>query len=393
MTGALEGLKVLDFTTLLPGPYATMIIADMGADVLKIVSGTRPDLVAYAPPCIPGTDLAAAYAHLGRGKRSMALNLKDARAVKIVHQLIMDYDIIIEQFRPGVMAKFGLDYQSLKEINPSLIYCSLTGYGQTGPLRDKPGHDINFLARSGVMSYSGRKQKGPALMGIQIADISSGSNNAIIGILAAVICRSRTGRGQHIDISMTDGMIALNAMFGANFLVDGEEPVRESTMINGGSLYDFYETRDGGYISVGSLEHQFFAAFCQTIKCPELIPEGIYPLEINRIKEQIRDVIKSKTRDEWVEIFRDVDACVEPVLSLSEALNDDHTKERALVVDVKLPDGRSVKQLANPIKFSETPPEYGEVGVPAGLHTEEVLLELGYTEGEIEDFRKTELFS
>ena len=230
-------------------------------------------------------------------------------------------------------------------------------------------------------------------MGIQIADVSSGSNNAIIGILSAVICRSRTGRGQHIDISMTDGMIALNAMFGANFLVDGEEPVRESTMINGGSLYDFYETGDGGYISVGSLEHQFFTAFCQTINCPDLIPEGIYPLEIYRIKEQIRDVIKSKTRDEWIEIFRDVDACVEPVLSVSEALNDDHAKERALVVDVKLPDGRSVKQLANPIKFSETPPEYGEVGVPAGLHTEEVLHELGYKEGEIEDFRKTGLFS
>jgi alpha-methylacyl-CoA racemase len=392
MAGPLEGLKVLDFTTLLPGPYATMTLADMGADVLRIISGTRPDVVAYIPPFIPGMHLSSAYAYLGRGKRCMTLNLKDPRALPIVHRLIADYDILIEQFRPGVMTKFGLDYQSLKIINPSLLYCSLTGYGQTGPFRDRAGHDINYLARSGVMSYSGKKETGPALMGIQIADIASGSNNAIIGILSAVHCRNRTGKGQHIDVSMTDGMIALNAMYGANFLVDGEDPLRENTLLNGGSFYDFYETKDGQYISVGSLEPQFFAAFCHVIKCPDLIPGGIAPSDIRRIKQRIREIFKTRNRDEWTEAFRKVEACVEPVLSLSEALSDAHAIDRGMVVEVDLPNEGSVRQLASPIKFSETSPEYGMAGVPDGMHTKAVLLELGYTEAEIEDFKKTGLF-
>jgi crotonobetainyl-CoA:carnitine CoA-transferase CaiB-like acyl-CoA transferase len=393
MSGPLEGLKILDFTTLLPGPCATMTLADMGADVLRIVSGARPDMVAFFPPVIPGTDLSAIYAYLGRGKRCMTLNLKDHRATRIVHRLIADYDIVIEQFRPGIMAKFGLDYQSLKTINPSLIYCSLTGYGQTGPLRDRAGHDINYLARSGVMSYSGKRETGPTLMGIQIADIASGSNNAIVGILSAVHCRNRTGKGQHIDVSMTDGMIALNAMYGANFLVDGEQPTREDVMLNGGSLYDFYETKDGGYMSVGSIEPQFFAAFCRTIDCPELIPGGIAPSDIEKAKRRIGEAFKTKTRDEWIEIFSRADACVEPVLSLSEVFGDVHVRERELVAEVKLPEGKSVRQLAGPIKFSETPQAYGYAGVPAGTHTRDVLLEIGYTEADIEAFEKTGLFS
>lgn len=392
MSGPLQGLKILDFTTLLPGPYATMALSDMGADVLRIVSRSRPDVVAYIPPYVPGTEMSAAFTYLGRGKRCMTMNLKDSRAVRIVHQLIADFDILIEQFRPGVMAKFGLDYLRLKKVNPSLIYCSLTGYGQTGPLRDRAGHDINYLARSGIMSYSGKRESGPSLTGMQIADIASGSNNAIIGILAAVVCRHKTGKGQHIDISMTDGMIAFNAMYGANFLVDGQDPVREKTLLNGGSLYDFYETKDGEYLSVGSIEPQFFAAFCKTINCPDLIPGGIEPPDIATVKQHVREIIKTKTRDEWMEEFRKVDACVEPVLSLSEALKDIHERERGMVVEVGLPDGSKVRQLGSPIKFSETPPEYKNACAPPGIHTKEVLLQLGYSKEEIDEFEKTGMF-
>jgi len=392
MPGPLQGLKVLDFTTLLPGPYATMMLADMGADVLRIVSGTRPDVLAYFPPFIPGTDLSSAYAYLGRGKRCMTLNLKDSRAVRIVHRLIASYDILIEQFRPGVMEKFGLDYQSLKVVNPAVIYCSITGYGQTGPLRNRAGHDINYLARSGVMSYSGRRETGPALTGIQIADIASGSYNAIVGMLSAVICRKETGKGQQIDISMADGMIAFNAIAAAAFLIDGEDPGPEGTILNGGSLYDFYETKDGFYISVGSIEPQFFAAFCRTINCPELIPGGIAPPDIMQAKQKVRKTIKSRTREDWMDLFSQVDACVEPVLSLSEALNDNHTTERGLVVEIDLPGGGSVRQPGNPIKFSGTPQEYKKAGVTAGMNNREVLLELGYRDEEIEEFEKSGLF-
>jgi len=243
------------------------------------------------------------------------------------------------------------------------------------------------------MSYSGKEETGPSLTGMQIADVASGSNNAVIGILAAVVHRDRTGNGQHIDISMTDGMIAFNAMFGAGFLVDGQDLARENTLLNGGSLYDFYETKDGQYISFGGLEPQFFAAFCETINMPELIPGGVQPKDGVNIKKRVREIFKTKTRDEWTELFKKVDACCEPVLSLTEALNDPYAIERGMVVEVNLPDGKKVRQLASPIKFSETIPEYNNAGTPPGIHTKKVLLELGYREEEIGAFEKTGLFS
>jgi alpha-methylacyl-CoA racemase len=393
MSGPLAGLKILDFTTLLPGPFATMNLADLGADVLRVISGSRPDMASFAPPFLKGTDISFTVPFMQRGKRSMTLNLKDPRAVHVIHQLISSYDILIEQFRPGVMAKFGLDYESLKTLNPGIIYCSVTGYGQDSPLKKKAGHDINYLARSGLMSYSGRKESGPSLMGMQIADIASGSYNAIIGILAAVVSRNGSGQGQHIDISMTDGSIAFNAMVGGAYLVDNVEPEREGFFLNGGSLYDFYETGDGKYLSFGGLEPQFFADFCRAIDRPDLISGGVAPQNIDEVKEDVRAIMRSKTMDQWLSIFENYDACVEPVLSLSEALNDPHTKKRNLVVELDLPWGGTMKQIANPIKFSGTPQEYKKAGVPAGTHTREILGELGYTEDEMNEFEKEGLFN
>ena len=393
MAGALNGLKVLDFTTLLPGPYATMVLADLGADVLRIVSGSRPDLVDFFPPLVPGTKLSAASTQLGRNKHCMALNLKDPRAISIVHQLLVDYDIVIEQFRPGVMGKLGLDYESLKKINPAIIYCSITGYGQTGPMRDRAGHDMNYIARSGIMSYSGKKESGPCLVGMQIADIASGSNHAVIGILAAVISRKETGVGQFIDISMTDGMIAFNAMYGAGFLVDGKNPGREGTLLNGGSIYDYYETKDGQYVSFGGLEPQFFTNFFNTINRPDLIPGGVFPKGVKKVKDEIREIMLTKTKDEWVEIFSRTDACFEPVMTMSEVFNDALAIERGMLVEVPLSNGGAVKQVASPIQFSATPQEYKWAGVTAGTHTKEILSSIGYMEDQINDFERTGLFS
>jgi len=395
MPGTLEGLKVLDFTTLLPGPYATMCLADLGADVLRVVSGSRPDLVEFFPPFIPGTKISAASAQLGRNKRCMTLNLKDPRAIEIIHRLVADYDIVIEQFRPGVMAKFKLDYDSLKAVNPAVIYCSITGYGQTGPMKTRAGHDMNYIARSGIASYTGKKETGPSLVGMQIADVASGSNNAVIGILASVIYRNSTGKGQFIDISMTDGMIAFNAMYGSGFLVEGKDLDFEEILLNGGSLYDYYETKDGRYISCGGLEPQFFKNFCETINRPDLIPGGVSPENIEKVKQEIREIILTKTMDEWMALFNATDACVEPVMTLSEMFNDSLAKERGMVVELPLPDGGKVKQLANPIKFSEAQPVYKSIGVTlaSGTHTKEVFRELGYTDSEIEEFEKTGLFS
>jgi alpha-methylacyl-CoA racemase len=395
MTGALEGLKILDFSTLVPGPYATMCLADLGADVLRIKSGTRPDVVDYLPPFLPGTELSAVSAQLSRNKEVMTLNLKDPRAVDLIHQLISEYDIIIEQFRPGVMAKLNLDYESLKKVNPRLIYCSLTGYGQTGPMRDRAGHDINYIAMSGVASYSGKKESGPPLIGIQVADIASGSNNAIIGILSAVIYRERTGNGQHIDVSMTDGMIAFNSfMQGASYLVNGKDIGMEENLLNGGSLYDYYETQDGRYLGFGGVEPQFFKAFCQTIGRPELSAGGVEPENVTQIKEEISEILKTKTLNEWMDLFNATDACVEPVLSLGEVLEGPLVQERGMVVEVPGPNGTKVKQIGNPIKFSESKPQYRHAGIPLSeANTKEVMKNLGYSQVEIDEFGKTGLFS
>lgn len=394
MAGALEGLKILDFTTLLPGPYATMMLADMGAEVLRIVSASRSDIIDTLPPFFPGTKMSAASAQLGRNKKLLTLNLKHENAKKIIYKLVEEYDIVIEQFRPGVMARLGLDYESLKKVNPRLIYCSLTGYGQTGPWRDRAGHDINYIALSGIASYSGTKKAGPSLFGMQIADVAAGSNNTIIGILAAVIYRQNTGKGQYVDISMNDGMLAFNALVGASYLMDGREIGREEFFLNGGSLYDYYKTKDGQYMSFGGLEPHFFKAFCETIGREDLIPGGCVRQDAAAVKEEIREIIKTKTRDEWVEVFKNIDACFEPVLSVGEAFSSEHVIEREMVVEVPSPDGHTVKQIGCPIKFSETPPKYRHIGKPvANPDTREVLLSLGYTEAEIEQFAQDGLFS
>ena len=303
MNGALGNLKILDFSTLLPGPYASLLLADMGAKVIKISSSSRPDIVADYPPFVDGTNLSANQAWLGRNKKNLFLNLKNPKAIDIVKELIMEYDIILEQFRPGVMDKLGLGYEELKKINPKLIYCSLTGYGQTGLLSQNAGHDINYLARSGNMAHAGKENIGPVLTNMQIADVCAGSMNSVVGILAAVNYRNMTGEGQYIDISMYDGLIPFNAMDGAGFLVSGEEPKREKQRLNGGCIYDFYETKDGEYLSVGCLEPQFWREFCILIDREEYIEGSVFPEDIDNVKEDIRNIIKSKTRDEWMDIF------------------------------------------------------------------------------------------
>ena len=384
--GSLDDLKILDFSTLLPGPYATLMLADMGAEVLKISSASRPDIVLDYPPFIGDTGVSASQAWLGRNKKTMFLNLKTGEGKAVVKELVKEYDIVLEQFRPGVMEKLGFGYEDLKAVNPKLIYCSLTGYGQTGPLRDAAGHDINYMSRSGIISQAGRRESGPSLMNFQIADIAVGSMNSVIGILAAVNYRKNTGKGQYIDVAMMDGCVPFNSLDGAGFLVSGKEPKREGERLNGGCIYDFYETKDGEYLSVGSLEPQFWSRFCTAIGREDLIEGTVYPPNIDEVKAEIRGILKTKTRDEWVEVFSHYDACVQPVLNLKEALlEDEQVKEREMVVDVKLPlhEDVSVKQLATAVKLSECPCEYKFAGYPTGYHTKEVIEQLGMDYAEL----------
>ena len=224
--GALDGYKVLDFTTLLPGPYATMTLADLGAEVLKVSGRGKYDLVVNWPPVIEGAKVTGAQAWLGRNKKTIFLNLKKPAAVEAVKKLVMEYDIVVEQFRPGVMDKLGVGYEELRKVNPRLIYCAITGYGQNGPFAMKAGHDINYLSRAGIAWAAGRKAGGPGLYNFQIADVAGGSMNAVSSILAAIIYRERTGEGQFIDVSMQDSVIPFNSMDGASYFAGGPMPTQ-----------------------------------------------------------------------------------------------------------------------------------------------------------------------
>lgn len=393
--GALEGLKILDFSTLLPGPFASLMLADQGAQVLKISAASRKDLVAEYPPFLEGGDTSANQAWLGRNKRTMFLNLKTPQGVEIVKKLVREYDIVLEQFRPGVMDQLGVGYEALKQENPRLIYCALTGYGQTGPMAKTAGHDINYLSRSGNMSFAGRQDTGPVLTNMQIADVAVGSLHSVVGILAAVYYREKTGLGQFVDVSMYDGLIPFNGMDGAAFLASGVEPKREGERLNGGCLYDFYETKDGEYLSVGALEPQFWRAFCLCIHRPDFIEKTVFPEEVDTVKDEVRHILKQKTRRQWEEIFRGKDVCVEPVLSLREALLEDpHCRARNMVVPVPLPlsPQRTVLQLGSPMKLSACPIEYRHAGYPLGYHTTEVLEHLGYSSREMMDMRGRGVF-
>ncbi|MCJ1880407.1 CaiB/BaiF CoA transferase family protein [Pseudomonas nitroreducens] len=383
MNGPLASLKILDFSTLLPGPFASLLLADMGAEVLRVESPTRMDLVRVLPPHVDGTS--ASHAYLNRNKRCIALDLKQAEAVEVVKQLVQEYDIVLEQFRPGVMDKLGVGYEALKAINPKLIYVSITGYGQTGPLRDRAGHDINYLALAGVASYTGRRESGPLPLGVQLADIAGGSLHGVMGLLAAVIHRQQTGEGQQVDVSMTDCAFSLHGMAGAGYLAAGVEPEMEGLALNGGSFYDYYRTRDGRWFSVGSLEPQFMQQFCTAIGRPELAARGLSPKpeEQQSLKREIAIEFEKQDFTHWQERFAALDACVEPMLSLAEAVEHPQLRERGVVTQVPNGKGGAQRQVACPIRFSAGLPEPRHIGAALGAHTTQVMAELGYTDEQV----------
>lgn len=391
MLGPLASLKVLDFSTLLPGPFASLLLADMGAEVLRIESPTRMDLLRVLPPHDHG--VSASHAYLNRNKRSLALDLKQPEALEVIKQLLADYDIVLEQFRPGVMERLGLGYEALKAINPRLIYVSITGYGQTGPYKDRAGHDINYLALAGLASYTGRADSGPLPLGMQVADVAGGSLHGVIGLLAAVIARQQSGVGQHLDVSMTDCAFSLNAMTGAGYLACGVEPGREDQMLNGGSFYDYYRSRDGRWLSVGSLEPGFMKQLCTALGLEELSVLGLspQPAQQKKLKEALKTEFEKHDFAELCSLFAELDACVEPVLSLGEAVRHPQLKARELVTEVPRGDGSTQPQMACPLKFSDGLPEPRHVGASLGQHTDEVLAELGFSAQRIEALRRAQV--
>ena len=389
---ALSNLKILDFSTLVPGPFATMMLADLGANVLRVESPTRPDMIRAMGPFSDGTS--TAHAVLNRSKRSIGLDLKNPAAVAMVKKLVASYDIIVEQFRPGVMDRLGVGFETLREINPKLIYCSITGYGQTGPNRDRAGHDNNYLSLSGLNGYSGRDSNRTPIMGMPLADLAGGSLHSVVGILAAVNQRTQTGRGQHVDISMTDAIFGMSSMFGSHFLAGNQEPKSGTTTLNGGTFYDYYLTADGRNLSIGSLEPQFFNQLCVTLGLESFIDLGSKSdaESQQKFKQLLEATIVTKSLADWVDIFKDKDACVEPVLTLAEACESEQIKQRDLIVSVDTYDGAVQNQIGTAIKLSDSPSKYGLGGCPLGYHNQSVMEELDMSEHEMDAATKSGMF-
>lgn len=337
--GPLTGLKILDFSTLLPGPFATMMLADLGADVLHVEAPGKRDVVKDLKPILESGN-SASYEQLNRGKKTISIDLKSDEGKAKVHELLGQYDIVVEQFRPGVMERLGFGYEQLKTAHPALIYCSITGYGQTGPLAAHAGHDINYLALTGIANAMRRDGEKPVASAMQIADLGGGALHAVIGILTAYIERLRTGVGRHLDISMFDAALSLHPLFGPMQLATNEDIAPEAEELNGGSFYDYYETSDSRYIAVGSLELKFQQRLAELLEIPDWFEQSI-----DAQKALLTAAFQQKTFAQWQQLLvNESELCVTPVLTFLEATKQPHAQARGLVTGV---------QVNSPLHFTE----------------------------------------
>jgi crotonobetainyl-CoA:carnitine CoA-transferase CaiB-like acyl-CoA transferase len=384
MNGPLHGVRILDLTRLLPGNYCTLLLSDLGADVLKIEEPGRGDYIRWAPPLVEGEG--AIHRSLNRGKRSVTLNLKAAAGADLLRRLARHADVLIESFRPGVMAQFGLGYEALSETNQRLVYCALTGYGQDGPYRDRAGHDINFTGYAGILHATGTPEGPPVVPSVQIGDFGGGMA-AAVGILACLDEARRTGRGRLVDVSMMDVAASWAAVLMSWYLATGSPPERGKMPLSGGlACYRIYRARDGRHLAVGALEPQFWRTLCESLGLPELVHDQFAgPERQEEIAARLQEAFSRRERDEWVIALGDLDACVGPVNDVAEALSDPQLTHRGQLAEA---DGRRVG--AGPaVKVSGHDPRTLTPAPALGEHTEEVLSNLGSSLEEIEKLRSS----
>ncbi len=332
--GPLSDLRVLDLSRLLPGPYASLVLADLGADVVKIEDPNGGDYMRWSPP-LQG-DTSALFLALNRGKRSMALDLKRASDRSVFLSLVKVADVVLESFRPGVMAKLGIGWDDLSSINPRVVLCSISGYGQQGPLRERAGHDLNYLALSGVLTLLGARGEAPAHPNAQFADIGGGALTALVGMLAALHERERTGRGRWVDTSMTEGVMGTAAAELGPFLSGATPPLSRGDGALSGELpcYGIYRTSDDRYLSVGALEPKFWSGFCRALGRPDLETCGLESGERGQAaRDAVACVLQTQTLAHWTAHFASYDVCVEPVLSADEVARHPLHLERGTFFD------------------------------------------------------------
>jgi alpha-methylacyl-CoA racemase len=393
MTPPLHGVRVLDLSRLLPGGFCSLLLADFGADVLKVEDTGMGDYVRWAPPHYAGAEASASSAlflSLNRNKRSIRIDLKTEEGREVLLRLVRDADVLLESFRPGVLDRLGVGYERLRGENPGLVYCAITGYGQDGPYRDRSGHDMNYLGLVGLLGLTGERNGPPVQPAGQIADLGGGALMAALGILVALRERDRSGEGQLVDISMADGALSWLAMVAARALAEGRTPRRGELELAGGlACYRPYHCADG-WVTLGALEPKFWRAFCRGVGREDLVEHHLAPAGSDSHRD-VEAIFATRTREQWQAFASEHDCCLEPVLELDEALNSELMRAREMVVELDQPGAEpAVRLLGLPVKLSRTPGDPVRAPGPSlGQDTDLVLASVGYTPEEIAALKET----
>lgn len=384
----LQDILVLDLTRLLPGPLCSLMLADLGATIYKIEPPEGGDYTRWYPPI--RNQMSGGFAALNRNKRSLVLDLKSTEGVEVVRRMISRVDVLLEGFRPGVMQRLGLDYETLHTQHPRLIYGSISGYGQDGPLAHRAGHDINYLARTGVLSLLGQADGPPVVPGIQIADVTGGSWMGVSHVLAALFHREKTGEGCHCDIAMSEGLLPFLTMELGQMAAGGETPRRGQTLLGGGvPCYGVYRCRDGKYLAVGALEPKFWSQLTTALERPDLTAQGLLLNEDGEpARTALAHIFLSRDRDEWVHLLTPLDACVEPVLDLDEVFTDPQALARSYFVTHEHPTEGTFSLPRSPFRMSNIPSPPHEPAPLLGQHGRDILQEFGFSTQDIESLIK-----
>ncbi|HLA47122.1 MAG TPA: CaiB/BaiF CoA-transferase family protein [Thermoplasmata archaeon] len=387
MTLPLEGLVVVDLTRLLPGPFATQLFADLGAEVIKVEDPLMGDYMRFVPPTVGETSYP--FLMVNRNKKSVAVNLKDPDGQAILHKLVARADVFVEQFRAGVAERLGADPETLRRVNPKLVYCTFEGFGRSGPYAGRPAHDIDFGALSGILGVTGVDDGRPVIPGVPVADLAAGYN-AAFSILAALRQRDRTGRGTHVDVAIFDTAVSLMVLNLAHYLSTGEAPVPGEALVTGlWPFYNVYETKDRRWLSIGAVESKFWERLVRLLGLPELA-ENQFPDEAGRRKtiSAFQEIFRSKTLAEWRAILGAEDLPWAPVQTVSEVVRDPQVRERGMLLDADLGRVGTFKVVGHPAHHEGVPRTASGFVAAKGEHTEEVLRSLGYSESEIARLRK-----
>lgn len=380
----LEGIRVLDLSRLIPGPYCSLLLADMGAEVIKVEDPKGGDHGREVRPFIGA--VGSRFLLLNRNKKSVALNLKDPTGRKVFLQMADKADVILESFRPGTMAKFSLEYEDIRAVNPGIVYCSISAFGQDGPYRDIVGHDVNVLGISGLLDITGVRGGQPIIPGVTIADNAAAMFSAM-GILAALLARGKTGQGRFLDISMLDSVMSWLFDSAQYQFAQGRTPGKSEGRLWGGvANYGVYETKDGRYITLGSLEPKFKAALLEHLGAAAMI-EGQSVNSNDELEQFLRSTFVTRTQAEWVQDLEPLNLCFTRVNTIGEALADPQVVARRMVIEMEDPQAGHARVIGDPIKVSDPPVEPGPVPL-LGQHTREVLADLGYSAGEIDEMKR-----